>query len=53
MRDEYITSVDTMYKEQLRRVKYVEEEEEMKTRMASLDHTNLKHVFYKHPRDCY
>merc|ERR1711970_466351 len=53
IRDQYINCVDTMHREQLRRIKYIQEEEERKSRMANLDHENLKHLFYQHPRESY
>merc|ERR1712106_65909 len=53
IRDQYISSVDSMHKEQIRRVKYMEEEEERKNKLADQNHDNLKYVFYKHARELY
>ena len=55
IRDQYISSVDTMYKEQMRRKKYMEAEEEEKNNKVSYNQGNLKYVFNKHcyTSDCY
>ena len=53
IRDQYISSVDSMHKEQIRRVRYMEEEEERKNKLADQNHDNLKYVFYKHARESY
>eukprot|EP00091_Calanus_sinicus_P020534 TRINITY_DN5655_c0_g1_i1.p1 TRINITY_DN5655_c0_g1~~TRINITY_DN5655_c0_g1_i1.p1 ORF type:complete len:176 (-),score=67.15 TRINITY_DN5655_c0_g1_i1:93-620(-) len=48
IRDQYIASVDTMYKEQMRRKKYMEKEEEEKNNKVCYNQGNLKYVFSKH-----
>ena len=48
IRDQYINSVDTMYKEQLRKKKRRDEEEERKNTKTHEEHANLRFAFNIH-----